>query len=348
MSQKKADSKPAAKPAKDKNPAAKVAAPAPKKVAKAAEPKAEKPKVKAEKPEKAKLAAPAGKTPAAKSAKAETPKLEAKAEKPGKGPKGEKSEKDEKALRKPARKDFDEDDDEVDGDDIVADDLDDDIEADADAFLTRYNFKIGRHGEQYRDLCHKLMRAEIEQLQRYAERDQGNYTGQPADPIVIEPPARDNEDGAAETIMGIFTKYERENPNNIRPESFTQARRDVQHFADFVGPRVKPGKIERRHVREWKELLAEFPVAIVDKVADEHGTRDLAKSYLDFLYTPEGQKIEAEFSLRVRDEKVAAEFKDKFPPVKLVTVEDVFGGWPKVQAEHFAEGGLLDQVYGSR
>ncbi|HMM63565.1 MAG TPA: sulfate ABC transporter substrate-binding protein [Mesorhizobium sp.] len=95
-------------------------------------------------------------------------------------------------------------------------------------------------------------------------------------------------------------------------------------------------------------LLAEFPVAIVDKVADEHGTRELAKDYLDFLYSPEGQKIEAEFSLRVRDEKVAEEFKDKFPAVRLVTVEDVFGGWQKVQAEHFADGGLLDQAYGNR
>lgn len=95
-------------------------------------------------------------------------------------------------------------------------------------------------------------------------------------------------------------------------------------------------------------LLAEFPVAIVDKVADENGSRDLAKSYLEFLYTPEGQKIEAEYSLRVRDEKVAAEFKDKFPPVRLVTVEDVFGGWEKVKNEHFAEGALLDQIYGKR
>ncbi|HEY4193379.1 MAG TPA: sulfate ABC transporter substrate-binding protein [Mesorhizobium sp.] len=95
-------------------------------------------------------------------------------------------------------------------------------------------------------------------------------------------------------------------------------------------------------------LLAEFPVAVVDKVAKDNGTGDLAKSYLDFLYTPEGQKIEAENSLRVRDEKVAAEFKDKFPPVRLVTVEDVFGGWAKVQKEHFAEGALLDQIYGKR
>lgn len=95
-------------------------------------------------------------------------------------------------------------------------------------------------------------------------------------------------------------------------------------------------------------LLAEFPVAVVDKVADEHGTRDLAKSYLDFLYTPEGQEIEAENGLRVRDAAVAEKFKDKFPDVRLVTVEEVFGGWDKVQAEHFADGGLLDQSYGKR
>jgi sulfate transport system substrate-binding protein len=95
-------------------------------------------------------------------------------------------------------------------------------------------------------------------------------------------------------------------------------------------------------------LLAEFPVAIVDKVVDEHGSRDLAKSYLDFLYTPEGQKILAEFGNRVNDPAVAAEFKDRFPEVRLVTVEDVFGGWPKVQEEHLASGALLDQIYTSR
>lgn len=92
-------------------------------------------------------------------------------------------------------------------------------------------------------------------------------------------------------------------------------------------------------------LLAEFPVAIVDKVVDEHGSRELAKTYLDFLYSPEGQKVAAEFGNRVRDEKVAAEFKDQFPEVRLVTVEDVFGGWPKIQETHFAKDGILDQLF---
>jgi sulfate/thiosulfate transport system substrate-binding protein len=95
-------------------------------------------------------------------------------------------------------------------------------------------------------------------------------------------------------------------------------------------------------------LLAEFPVAIVDKVVDARGSREIAKAYLDFLYTPEGQKVLAENGNRVHDEKVAAEFKSAFPEVKLFTVEEVFGGWDKVQKEHFASGGLLDQIYGQR
>lgn len=95
-------------------------------------------------------------------------------------------------------------------------------------------------------------------------------------------------------------------------------------------------------------LLAEFPIAIVDKVVDKRGSRDLAKSYLEHLYTPEGQKIAAEFGLRVNDAAVFAGFKDQFPEVRLVKVEDEFGGWAKVQEEHFASGGLLDQLYGNR
>ncbi|MCB5203669.1 thiosulfate ABC transporter substrate-binding protein CysP [Neorhizobium sp. T786] len=95
-------------------------------------------------------------------------------------------------------------------------------------------------------------------------------------------------------------------------------------------------------------LLAEFPVAIVDKVVDKRGSRDLAKSYLDFLYTEQGQRIAAEFGHRVHNEKISTEFKDEFPEIRLVTVEDVFGGWPKVQEEHFASGAALDKIYGSR
>ncbi|MNT66959.1 Sulfate-binding protein precursor [compost metagenome] len=92
-------------------------------------------------------------------------------------------------------------------------------------------------------------------------------------------------------------------------------------------------------------LLAEFPVAIVDKVVDARGSRDLAKAYLDFLYSEDGQRIAAGRNHRVNNETVAAEFADRFPEVRLVNVDEAFGGWAKVSEEHFAEGGLLDQVF---
>jgi sulfate transport system substrate-binding protein len=95
-------------------------------------------------------------------------------------------------------------------------------------------------------------------------------------------------------------------------------------------------------------LLAEFPVAVVDKVAKKHGTEALSKAYLDFLYTEEGQRIAAQFGHRVNNQKVAAEFKDQFPAIRLVNVDDVFGGWDKIQKDHFASGGTLDKLYGSR
>jgi sulfate transport system substrate-binding protein len=95
-------------------------------------------------------------------------------------------------------------------------------------------------------------------------------------------------------------------------------------------------------------LLAEFPVAIVDKVADKRGSRELAKTYLDFLYSEEGQRVAAQFGHRVHNEKVAGEFKNEFPEIRLVNVDDVFGGWDKIQKEHFASGGALDKLYGNR
>ncbi|MBZ9675785.1 sulfate ABC transporter substrate-binding protein [Mesorhizobium sp. ES1-1] len=114
------------------------------------------------------------------------------------------------------------------------------------------------------------------------------------------------------------------------------------------GIRKEYGDDKFEQVTPSVSLLAEFPVAIVDKVADDHGSRDLAKSYLDFLYTPEGQEIAARNGLRTRDAAVSAKYKADFPEIRLLTVEDVFGGWDEAQQEHFAAGGLLDQAYGSR
>ncbi|MEW6257948.1 MAG: sulfate ABC transporter substrate-binding protein [Pseudomonadota bacterium] len=95
-------------------------------------------------------------------------------------------------------------------------------------------------------------------------------------------------------------------------------------------------------------LLAEFPVAVVDKVVDKRGSRPLATAYLDFLFTPAGQTVAVESFHRVTNKEVMDKFPGRFPQVRLVTVEDVFGGWQKVQADQFASGGILDQVFVGR
>jgi sulfate transport system substrate-binding protein len=92
-------------------------------------------------------------------------------------------------------------------------------------------------------------------------------------------------------------------------------------------------------------LLAEFPVAIVDRVAEARGSAEIAQAYIEFLYSTEGQEILAQNFNRVHDEAVAAEYADTFPELRLVTIEEEFGGSDRVSEEHFAEGGLLDQVF---
>lgn len=95
-------------------------------------------------------------------------------------------------------------------------------------------------------------------------------------------------------------------------------------------------------------LLAEFPVAVVDKVAEKRGSAAIARGYLEFLYSEEAQDIVAKSFHRVNNEKVKAKYASQFPAVKLVTVETVFGGWEKATKDHFAEGGILDQVFVKR
>ena len=92
-------------------------------------------------------------------------------------------------------------------------------------------------------------------------------------------------------------------------------------------------------------ILAEPPVAVVDKVAQKHGTADVAKAYLEYLYSDEGQEIAARNFYRPRSEKAAAKYAGQFSAVKLVTVDEVFGGWQKAQKTHFADGGTFDQIY---
>jgi sulfate/thiosulfate transport system substrate-binding protein len=93
-------------------------------------------------------------------------------------------------------------------------------------------------------------------------------------------------------------------------------------------------------------ILAEPPVTVVDKVVERRGTRQIAEAYLKFLYTKEGQQIIAQNFYRPRDPEIAAQYAGQFPAVKLVTIDDTFGGWDRAQATHFDDGGTFDQIYG--
>jgi sulfate/thiosulfate transport system substrate-binding protein len=104
-----------------------------------------------------------------------------------------------------------------------------------------------------------------------------------------------------------------------------------------------PGKFEV--VAPSLSILAEPPVAVVDKVAGKRGTKAVAQAYLEYLYTPEGQEIAAKNFYRPRDPGVAAKHASEFPKVSLVTVDEVFGGWKQAHAAHFADGALFDQIY---
>ena len=92
-------------------------------------------------------------------------------------------------------------------------------------------------------------------------------------------------------------------------------------------------------------ILAEPPVAVVDKNVDKRGTREVATAYLEYLYTPEGQEIAARNFYRPIDAKVAARYDKQFPKLNLFTIDEVFGGWTKAQKTHFADGGVFDQIY---
>lgn len=92
-------------------------------------------------------------------------------------------------------------------------------------------------------------------------------------------------------------------------------------------------------------IYAEPPVAIVDKVVDKRGTRDLAKAYLEHLYSAEGQDLAGKHFYRPTDAKAAAKYAKQFPKIELLKVDEVFGGWTKAQKTHFGDGGVFDQIY---
>jgi sulfate/thiosulfate transport system substrate-binding protein len=104
-----------------------------------------------------------------------------------------------------------------------------------------------------------------------------------------------------------------------------------------------PGQYEI--VYPSRSILAEPPVAVVDKNVDRHKARAAAEAFVKFLYTPAAQEIEARDFYRPRNPEILAKYKTQFPSIPLATVDGDFGGWLKAQSTHFADGGIFDQIY---
>ncbi|WP_045049635.1 sulfate ABC transporter substrate-binding protein [Rouxiella chamberiensis] len=115
-----------------------------------------------------------------------------------------------------------------------------------------------------------------------------------------------------------------------------------ENDAILADQKLGKGKFEVIYPSE--SILAEPSVSVVDKVVDKRGTRDVADAYLKYLYSPEGQTVAARNYYRPRDPAVAKQFASQFPQLKLYTVQQIAGGWTAAQKEHFANGGVYDQI----
>ena len=107
-----------------------------------------------------------------------------------------------------------------------------------------------------------------------------------------------------------------------------------------------PGKFEL--IVPSASIVAETPVAVVDKVAQKHGTEKLARAYLEYLYSPEAQDLAAKYFYRPTVKSVAAKYASQFPKVNTFTIDQGAGGWRNAQVKHFADGGYFDQIYSSK
>jgi len=145
---------------------------------------------------------------------------------------------------------------------LVADAVDD--------FLARNKFLIERSTPEWISLARHLMRAEIEALERTLERDAGDFTGQPRDPL-IRPPTQPRSDtpssvSSGETIAEALTVFQKENPRNVSKSRMDEACRDVGIFIQTVGPNIGMATLTKKHVREWKVLLTKYPVRATEVV----------------------------------------------------------------------------------
>jgi sulfate/thiosulfate transport system substrate-binding protein len=134
-----------------------------------------------------------------------------------------------------------------------------------------------------------------------------------------------------------------------RGATITFTRREIgdvliawENEALLVANEISPGDFEV--VVPTVSILAEPPVAVVDKVVDRRGTRKVAEAYLQFLYTPEGQDIAGRFFFRPRQASAAEKYRAQFKQLDLMTIDD-FGGWAPAQKTHFSDGGVFDQIY---
>ncbi|WP_426609508.1 DUF6538 domain-containing protein [Bradyrhizobium sp. McL0616] len=143
------------------------------------------------------------------------------------------------------------------------------IEWKADDVIQSERLLIAKGSPAYRDLCQRLQRAQVEVLERAAERDAGNWTGVPADPIVVPADLTQGKRIAApgETLMELYDKFKAERIGDARPDTWDQNRKIVKLFAEFVGESSHVSVITRKAVRNWKQELARWPVKAADSKA---------------------------------------------------------------------------------
>lgn len=134
------------------------------------------------------------------------------------------------------------------------------IEWAADAYIEQKQLLVQPGTTHYRELCFRLMRAQVEVLLRAGERDAGNYAGLPADPVVTRPAAAPEVAKPGETISELFERYAKENPKNVKAAGLAQARRDIGTFTELVGADFPVSGINKKAAREWKGLLQAYPV----------------------------------------------------------------------------------------
>jgi sulfate transport system substrate-binding protein len=158
-----------------------------------------------------------------------------------------------------------------------------------------------------------------------------------------------NDEGKAREFLTRLYSNAPVLDTGARGATITFARRGIgdvligwENDALFVANDLYPGEFEV--VVPTVSILAEPPVAIVDKVVDRRNTREVAEAYLRFLYTPAGQDLAAQFFYRPRSTDILAKYKAQFADVQLLTI-DQFGGWAQAQKTHFSDGGVFDQIY---